>query len=102
MTPGAVRTDPTAGDTEHGLFVVHVVEQTNSALAGHDGCEYVSPPQPGPDALALVALLRGCPAQLTDGRGSWTSAIAGGKRKITLAPVLGTPVEGNGNQAPAA
>lgn len=104
MTAGALRTDPTAGDSEHGLFVVHVLEQTNSALAGHDGCEYTSPPQPGPDALALVALLRGCPAQLTDGRGSWTSAIAGGRRRITLAPapVLAAHVEGNGSQAPAA
>ena len=41
MTTGALRTNPPPGDTEHGLFVVHVLDQTNSVLAGHDGCEYL-------------------------------------------------------------
>jgi len=86
MTPGAVRTNPTADASDRGLFVVHVRDRTNSALAGHDGREYASPPQPAADALALVALLLGCPAQVTDGGSSWGSAIAGGQRTITLAP----------------
>jgi hypothetical protein len=104
MTPAAVRTNPNAGDAKRGLFVVHVLEQTNSALAGHDGCEYVSPPQPRPDALALVALLLGCPAQPTAGRDSWSSAIAGGRRTITLAaaPTDGRPAELDGGAPPAA
>ncbi len=86
MTSAAVRANPTAGDTEHGLFVVHVLEQTNRVLAGRDGCEYLSPPQPRPDALALVALLLGCPAQPTDPRDSWTHAVAGGRRTVTIQP----------------
>lgn len=100
----AVRTNPKVGDTERGLFVVHVLDQTNSVLAGHAGCEYLSPPQPRPDALALVALLLGCPAQPTAGRNSWSSAIAGGRRTITLAaaPIVGRPAELDGDTPPAA
>jgi hypothetical protein len=70
--------------TANGLVVVHVRDHVNAALAGHDGCEYTSPPQHRVQALALVALLLGCPAQLLDGRATWTASIAGGRRTITL------------------
>ena len=48
---------------DHGLVVVHARDEVNSTLAGHDGCEYTSPPQARGDALALVALLLGHPTQ---------------------------------------
>ena len=46
-----------------GLVVVHVRDQVNRTLAGHDGREYTSPPHQRTDALILVALLLGRPAQ---------------------------------------
>jgi hypothetical protein len=84
------------------MFVVHVREQINMALAGHDGCEYTSPPQARPDALALVAVLLGGPTP--NGVTSWTCAIAGGRRTITLAtaPDPGRPAGRNGHERPAA
>jgi hypothetical protein len=73
-----------------GLVVVHVRDLINSTLAGHDGREYTSPPQERSDALTLVALLLGRPAQ-TNRNGeeqvSWSCALAGGQRTITLDPV---------------
>ena len=78
--------------TTTGLVVVHMRDQVNRTLAGHDGCEYTSPPHVHADALILVALLLGRPAQ-TNGNGeeqsSWTCALAGGQRTITLDPVEG-------------
>ena len=50
-------------DRTDGLVVVHVRDQVNRTLAGHDGREYTSPPQHRADALALVALLLGRPAE---------------------------------------
>ena len=42
---------------EHGLVVVRAREIVNPILAGHEGREYTSPPQPREQALALVAVL---------------------------------------------
>jgi len=76
--------------TTNGLVVVHVRNQVNITLAGHDGREYTSPPHPREDALALVALLLGRPAE-PDGHGecSWSCPVAGGQRTITLDPAPG-------------
>ena len=64
---------------------MEVRDHINAALAGHDGCAYTSPPQPRQHALELVALLLGRPSHLiADGRGKWTTAVAGGRRSITL------------------
>jgi hypothetical protein len=103
MTVTARSTKALAGEAERGLFIVHVRERANRALTGHDGCEYISPPQPRADALALVALLLGCPAPPGDGHSSWTHAIAGVQRTVTLVapPALG-PAEGNGDPHAAA
>ena len=78
--------------TTNGLVVVHVRDQVDVTLAGHDGREYTSPPHRRADALALVALLLGRPAQ-PDGNGecSWSCPLAGGQRTITLDPVPGQP-----------
>ena len=75
-----------------GLVVVHVRDQVDVTLAGHDGREYTSPPHQRADALALVALLLGRPAQ-PDGNGEccWSCPLAGGQRTITLDPVSGHP-----------
>ena len=78
--------------TPNGLVVVHVRDQVNNTLAGHDGREYTSPPHHRADALALVALLLGRPAQPeANGECSWSCALAGGQRTITLDPVPGQP-----------
>jgi hypothetical protein len=69
------------------LFVVCVRDDINAALAGHDGHSYTSPPQPRPDALALVALLLDRPTSpATATETTWTRSLAGGRRTITLAP----------------
>ncbi|MGA2926305.1 MAG: hypothetical protein ABSG43_09975 [Solirubrobacteraceae bacterium] len=76
-------------------MVVHVRDAVNSTLAGHDGREYTSPPQPHGDALALVELLLGHPAGADDHEhASWTCAIAGGQRTITLNPCLSPTAPG--------
>jgi hypothetical protein len=72
----------------NGLVVVHVRDQVNSTLAGHNGREYTSPPHERVDALTLVALLLGRPAQPdADKQNRWSCPLAGGQRTITLAPI---------------
>ena len=69
------------------LYVVSVRDTVNPVLAGHDGGEYTSPPQPRDQALALVALLLGRrPGEITGAEQTWTASLAGGRRTITLTP----------------
>ncbi len=70
--------------TAAALVVVHVREQVNPALAGHEGRHYDSPPQPHPAALELVQVLLGRPTR--DGETRWVRPIAGGRRTITPTP----------------
>jgi hypothetical protein len=78
--------------TTNGLVVVHVHDQVDITLAGHNGREYTSPPHQRADALALVALLLGRPAQPdANAECSWSCPLAGGQRTITLDPVPGQP-----------
>jgi hypothetical protein len=65
------------------LIVVTVSDTVVPALAGHDGCRYVNPPQTHEQAMALVRLLLGCSKDL-DGEREWTAPIAGGRRVVTL------------------
>jgi len=77
---------------QDGLVVVHVRDQVDVTLAGHDGREYTSPPHHRADALALVALLLGRRAQSdANGECSWRCPLAGGQRTITLDPIPGQP-----------
>jgi len=67
------------------LVVVHVTDAISTALAGHDGVEYSSPPLPREDAIALVRVLVGEDSP-TIGHRSWRCPIAGGQRTVKLAP----------------
>ena len=90
-SPTAVRVSAVvAGDV---MVVVHVCDQVNRTLAGHDGREYTSPPQTPGHALALVALLLGRPTGLDRGDQSavWRCPVAGGQRTITLTPASASP-----------
>jgi hypothetical protein len=68
------------------FYVVEVEDQRDEGLAGHGGTAYVSPAQPGEQALALVRILLGrrseCGIELADG--PWRLAIAGGSRVIKV------------------
>jgi hypothetical protein len=81
------RSEPfrSASDGEQGAggaVIITVIETVVPALAGRDGCRYVSPPQPREQALALVRLLGGGPPGHREGR--WITPVAGGRRVITL------------------
>ena len=67
------------------LFVVRVRDDQNTALAGHDGGEYESPPQERERALALVARLLAAPVAVNgEAERQWQLPIAGGQRSVTL------------------
>jgi hypothetical protein len=66
-------------------YLVVVTEQLQAALAGHDGINYQSPPQPRERALALAGALVGV-AQLPDQHGPWRLARPGGTRTVRLEP----------------
>jgi hypothetical protein len=66
-------------------YRVIVVDQLQSALAGHDGVNYQSPPQPREHALALACALVGV-ARLSDEHGPWRQARPGGTRTVRLEP----------------
>ena len=90
-------------NTTDGLVIVHVRDQVNVTLAGHDGHEYTSPPHEPADALTLVGLLLGRTPS-TNGTGteppSWSCPVAGGRRTITLDPIPGQPQPGaDGNRS---
>ena len=67
------------------LVVVHVTDAISTALAGHEGVEYSSPPLTQEDAFALVRVLLGDDSP-TAGTRSWRCPIAGGQRTVELAP----------------
>jgi hypothetical protein len=80
------RSNGNSADTASGeLVVVQVTDAISTALAGHEGVEYSSPPLPREDAIALVRVLVGDDSP-TAGRRSWRCPIAGGQRTVTLAP----------------
>ena len=73
------------GTLSADLVVVHVTDAISTALAGHEGVEYSSPPLAQEDAIALVRVLVGDDSP-TVGHRSWRCPIAGGQRTVTLAP----------------
>ena len=82
----SIRSDgDSAGAVGGELVVVKVTDAISTALAGHEGVEYSSPPLPREDAIALVRVLVGDDSP-TVGHRSWRCPIAGGQRTVTLAP----------------
>jgi hypothetical protein len=82
--------EPASPAEGHAGWVVRVRDVVNAELAEHPGADYVSPPQAREHALALVALLLGG-APPPNGAVTWTHAVAGGRRTISLTPA--TPAE---------
>ncbi len=65
---------------------MRVQDHIDGRIAGHDGCAYASPPASRDSALALVGLLLGRDPHAMNGAATWTRAVPGGRRTITLAP----------------
>jgi hypothetical protein len=78
------------------LAVLSVQDEINDTLAGHDGCRYVSPPQPLKHARTLACLLLGQPDPDSDDQNEpvvrWRRPIAGGRRTVTI----NTDIDQNG------
>jgi hypothetical protein len=72
------------------LVVVEVVERFSAGLTGRSDRRYRSPPQLRDHAVCLAALLLGAPSVPDEGCGPWTSAVAGGRRTVTLIPAAGS------------
>ena len=81
------------------LAVVSVTDEINDTLAGHDGCRYISPPQPLRHARTLACLLLGQPDLDNDDQDQDQPVvvrrrpIAGGQRTVTIT----TPTQTNQN-----
>jgi hypothetical protein len=73
-----------------GLVVLHVRDEINHALAGHDAIDYESPPQPREQALVLARVLLGYTGDELDGTFRWGCPVAGGRRTVTLRPAAGS------------
>jgi hypothetical protein len=75
---------------------VSVTDEINDTLAGHDGCRYISPPQPLRHARTLAGLLLGQPDLdiEDDPVVVWRRPIAGGQRTVTIT----TPTQTNQNE----
>ena len=76
------------------LIVVHVEDQINQALTGHDGHSYESPPQQRDQALTLVRVLLGYTSDKLDGEEHWSCPIAGGRRTVALKRQRSEPTQG--------
>lgn len=74
--------DPTKLDAQ--LVVLHVEDEINQALTGHEGCRYESPPQPRDEALTLARVLLGYTSCELNGSNQWICPIAGGRRTVRL------------------
>ena len=84
------------------LVVVHVTDTISTTLAGHDGVEYQSPPQPRAEALDLVRVLVGDdPSGLEATEPRWRCPIAGGQRTITLERARPTAASQRGPAEPS-
>jgi hypothetical protein len=64
-------------------YRVIITDQVQSALAGHDGISYRSPPHPHQHALELVRALVGL-THLSDEVGPWRQARPGGTRTVRI------------------
>jgi hypothetical protein len=67
-------------------MVVTVIDAINGVLTGREGGSYRSPEQPRAQAIELVRLLVGWCGEPPTERASWSCAIAGGRRTVTIEP----------------
>jgi hypothetical protein len=68
------------------LVIVRVQDAVDSRLTGRSGGLYESPPQTPEQAMALVRLLAGGESHEGNGESRWVTAIAGGRRTVTVEP----------------
>ena len=66
------------------LVVVRVEDAIDPRLSGLTGAAYRSPPQTPRQAMTLVGLLVGGDGHRSNGESRWVTAIAGGRRTVTL------------------
>lgn len=66
------------------LVIVRVEDAINPRLTGRTGGAYLSPPQTPEQAMALVRLLLGGDGHQPNGESRWVTAIAGGRRTVTI------------------
>jgi hypothetical protein len=69
------------------LVIVRVEDSIDPRLTGRTGGVYQSPPQSPEQAMELVRLLLGWPSGHPDGHARWTTAVAGGRRTVTVEKV---------------
>lgn len=70
------------------LVIVRVEDAIDSRLTGRSDGLYESPPQTPEQAMALVRLLAGGQSYQGNGQSRWVTAIAGGRRTVTVEPTL--------------
>jgi hypothetical protein len=61
-----------------------VEDAVDPRLTGLRGARYQSPPQTREEAMTLVHLLVGGDGDQPNGESRWVTAIAGGRRTVTL------------------
>ena len=66
------------------LVIVRVEDAIDATLIGRTGVSYESPPQTREQAMALVGVLLGSQSYETNGEPRWVTAIAGGRRTVTV------------------
>lgn len=66
------------------LVIVRVEDSIDPRLTGRTGGAYQSPPQTPEQAMALVRLLVGGHGRQVNGESRWVTAIAGGRRTVTV------------------
>ena len=66
------------------LVIVRVEDAIDATLIGRTGASYESPPQTRGQAMALVRVLLGSHSYETNRESRWVTAIAGGRRTVTV------------------
>ena len=65
-------------------MIVRVEDSIDPRLTGRSGWAYQTPPETPEEAMALVRLLLGGHGHPPNGESRWVTAIAGGRRTVTI------------------